>query len=399
MMRDLLLIIFVLGFTTASAQYDSKHIPTLKQGKYYYANKDMVIESPDGYEYATRFCMGSAFIRSNGQYAPIAETFVVLGENRFEDIGVFNEFVCPVKREGKWGYMTNSSRVICNYIFDTCFAWHNGYGVGRIGTGSGIVNMNGELTYLSGCVVKSQVNEGYLLVKNAKGKDVLMNTKGKEVVLPGYADKPDAWKPVHGFSWGVLPVLVETKSTDTYGVKATGGKNVTATFTNYRFIDSTGKAIIERIGKDDALNYELVHNFKGAWAIVKQWNNFNSQKIYKVVDREGNVKGNFSYIYAFDEKYLMAKDNESMVINIFNTEMEPVATIEKRILKTGEFSEGLIRVYDDIDGAWGYLNMEGKTIIQFRYEDATDFNNGYALVKNKGRWFYINTAGKEFVIN
>lgn len=398
-MRDLLLIIFAFSFTTAHAQYDSKHIPTLKQGKYYYATKDMTIESPDGFEYATRFCMGTAFIKSNGVYAPITETFVVLGENKFEDIGVHNEFVCPVKKEGKWAYMANSGRVLCNYIFDTVFAWHNGYGVGRIGASSGIVNMNGELTYLSGCVVKSQVNEGYVLIKNAKGKDVLVNIKGKEVMLPGYADKPEAWKPVQGFSWGVLPVLVESKATDTYGVKATGGMDVKSTFTNYRFIDSSGKAIIEKIGNDDAVNYELIHNFRGSWAVVKQWNNFNTQKTYKVVDRSGKVSGNFSYVYAFDEKYMMAKDNESMVINIFNTEMEPVATIEKRILKTGNFSEGLIRVYDDIEGAWGYLNMDGKTAIQFRYEETTDFNNGFALVKNKGRWFYIDTQGKEFIIN
>ncbi|MBV9957028.1 MAG: WG repeat-containing protein [Acidobacteria bacterium] len=48
-----------------------------------------------------------------------------------------------------------------------------------------------------------------------------------------------------------------------------------------------------------------------------------------------------------------------------------------------------------VKGKWGYINNAGKIVIKPQFDDADDFSDGLASV-NKGRnWFYINSAGKE----
>ena len=46
------------------------------------------------------------------------------------------------------------------------------------------------------------------------------------------------------------------------------------------------------------------------------------------------------------------------------------------------------------DKEWGFLNIEGKIIIQTIYEEAQSFSNGLAAVKKNGKWGFIDKTGK-----
>jgi hypothetical protein len=394
-MKKMVLLILAFNISVAFAQQYEDLIPMFKDGKYYYADNGMVIVSKTGYDWASLFYETTAFVKQDGKYSLINHDFKQIGESKFDAIGKYSEHVIPVKANGKWAYMASNGRVLCNYIFDTVLDWHNGLGVGRIGSSTGIVNTSGELVYIPNTKPLTTVEQGHLLLLNSANKKVLMNEKGKEVILAPFNTKPEQWKPVGTFAEGVLPVLVETKGDDTYGNKATG-KEVKAVFTNYQFIDNSGNVVIPKIGNDPALNYELVNNFIGDWALVKEWNNFNPQRTYKVLYKSGAVAGDFSYIYAMSKDYILAKDNVSKDIKIYDVKLNILGTVELRLTKTGNFSEDAIAVYDDIVGAWGYLTQQGLTKIQFRYDEANEFQNGMALVKLKGKWLYISNGGKEY---
>ena len=55
-------------------------------------------------------------------------------------------------------------------------------------------------------------------------------------------------------------------------------------------------------------------------------------------------------------------------------------------------SDGLAAIKEN--GKWGYVDKDGKVIIEPQFEEAHSFLNGYAAVKAHGKWGYINEKGK-----
>ena len=56
------------------------------------------------------------------------------------------------------------------------------------------------------------------------------------------------------------------------------------------------------------------------------------------------------------------------------------------------FSEGLVRA-ENQEEKWGYIDKEGSTVIEFLYQEAEEFANGYAAVKSSGKWGFIDPNG------
>ncbi|MGN0593666.1 MAG: WG repeat-containing protein [Hominimerdicola sp.] len=49
------------------------------------------------------------------------------------------------------------------------------------------------------------------------------------------------------------------------------------------------------------------------------------------------------------------------------------------------------------DGKWGFVNSEGKVVIQPEYENAKSFSNGLAAVQKNGSWGFINESGEMMI--
>ncbi len=61
------------------------------------------------------------------------------------------------------------------------------------------------------------------------------------------------------------------------------------------------------------------------------------------------------------------------------------------------FSDGLIPV--KIGEKWGYLSNTGKIAIQAKYDEASDFSSGYAVVRSGTNYSVVNTKGEEFFVS
>lgn len=46
-----------------------------------------------------------------------------------------------------------------------------------------------------------------------------------------------------------------------------------------------------------------------------------------------------------------------------------------------------------LNGKWGYVDAEGKIVIEPQYSDARSFSNGYAAVEKDGKWGFIDLQG------
>ncbi len=56
------------------------------------------------------------------------------------------------------------------------------------------------------------------------------------------------------------------------------------------------------------------------------------------------------------------------------------------------FSEGYAAALKD--GRWGYVNEEGRVVIDFEYIDAREFSEGLAAVQTLQGWGYVDASGR-----
>lgn len=60
-----------------------------------------------------------------------------------------------------------------------------------------------------------------------------------------------------------------------------------------------------------------------------------------------------------------------------------------------DFQDGFAAV--EIKGKWGFINLQGRTIAKCQYQEVRNFNYGYAVVCKDNKWGVIDTDGKEVV--
>ena len=87
---------------------------------------------------------------------------------------------------------------------------------------------------------------------------------------------------------------------------------------------------------------------------------------------------------------------EPQFYDAYSSQKSDGRTTTKYVDNAWYFSEGLVRVM--IGDKWGYIDREGKIVIEPQFDLAFFFDNGLALVReNDEKKGYINTEG-EFVV-
>lgn len=181
----------------------------------------------------------------------------------------------------------------------------------------------------------------------------------------------------------------------------------------------------------------------------------NRENLYGVTNKEKNVliDNKYSYIeYAFDNYFIVSKNgktgvistdlenaipiennvvqnikgtkiiqtiNSSNVSELYNKKMEKIATVQdaRIYIKDGYVevtSENDIEYFDfdgnkkeakeiypdnkifakEQNGKWGYVDKEGNTVVEFKYDITTDINQyGFGAIKLNGKWGVIDENG------
>jgi hypothetical protein len=61
----------------------------------------------------------------------------------------------------------------------------------------------------------------------------------------------------------------------------------------------------------------------------------------------------------------------------------------------GELSEGRIRV--QLNGKYGFVDEQGKVVVEPRYDNARDFRLKRAAIERDGKWGFLDPDGKEVI--
>lgn len=70
--------------------------------------------------------------------------------------------------------------------------------------------------------------------------------------------------------------------------------------------------------------------------------------------------------------------------------------IEAKYPEARLFREGYNAVKGE-NGKWGFIDTEGSSITEFKYDYAGSFNEEYAVVCENDKWGYIDTTGSEYI--
>lgn len=101
----------------------------------------------------------------------------------------------------------------------------------------------------------------------------------------------------------------------------------------------------------------------------------------------------FSSFQSFSQELIAMykKDGYWGFMNIKGERLKP----KSRIINAKQYSDGMVAVKSSGNAKWGYMNISGEMVVPPKYKEATDFNNGFALVSTKKETFVINKEGKE----
>lgn len=122
---------------------------------------------------------------------------------------------------------------------------------------------------------------------------------------------------------------------------------------------------------------------------------------WQLLDSTGAAVGTKTYdSVIMDDKQVVYRNERLFVSNGDKIEM---ITSTGEVVGSGKYEEA--RLFNDatyaavkINGKWGYIDKEGKIVVEPVYDDARSFSNGLAAVMKDGAWGFIDTEGKTAIV-
>lgn len=377
---------------------------------------------------------------------------------KYEYIGYFSEGFALVKKDGKYGFIDKTGKLVIPAIYEKVQPFSEGLAAVGIGVtlediykNKDIENKDIEDEDIENKDIKDRLRKSIIDHFN-HFKTLPITVK----IVWGFIDKtgklviPAIYDDVQPFSEGLAAVEKNGKC----GFIDKNGEEIVppvydwvSDFNNgfaiiekdrkFGFIDKTGKEIVSPIYESmpPSSKWYLVYlsSFNDGLAAVrenKKWGFIDKTgklvipTIYEDIQpfREGLAAVKKDGKWGFIDKkgklvipavfYSASWFNEGLASfdKVLKTEQGVVYKSDVRsgfIDRTGkivipaiyeevqDFSEGLAAVKKN--EKWGFIDKTGKTVIPFIYDEVVRFIEGLAAVKKNGKWGFIDKTGKELV--
>lgn len=299
--------------------------------------------------------------------------------------GIENSFI--IVKDGKYGLCDNSG----NIIIDTKYSriekiesnYKNGYIVVDENNNYGIIGFDKSIVLECKYEEVASIYSNNLFVVKQNGKYIVIDKEGKTIL----ENKFDEAKEISGEN-------IVAKKNGKYGVINTNGEtkinfeydNLTYMNTDYYIAQKNEKYGVISINKEEKLPFEYVDiNYVSAGDFIiadymenetltaKVINSSFETKITGVVSEVNNAKGYIKMIIDEEYKYYNFKFEEKAAASVLTNS---TLFVSKK------------------DGKYGFVDADGKVIVDYIYDDATEQNSsGYAGIKKDGVWGSIDIKG------
>lgn len=318
------------------------------------------------------FSEGLASAKKDGKWGYIDKKGNVVIDFIYEKANDFSEGLASVEKDGKAGYINAKGEVVVDFVYRSTYTFSNGYGVIRDGTYYGVIDKQGNTIiepnkYMANIVPLSNdlfyVDGGYTGDTNL-GYDII--DKESKVIIDGIAG-------ARNLSEGLIAVkqlYINGKSDMQNG--------------KWGFIDKDGNMVID-------YQYDDANNFSDGLVRVVKDNK------YGFIDKNNNViieinREYETYFTGMDFCEGLALTDENGKDIYIDTKGEKVFELEDGVSSYG-FNEGLAKV--EKNDMVGYINKDGKLVVDYKYNSGFDFSDGLAKVYTDDESFeFINSKGK-----
>ena len=336
----------------------------------------------------------------------------------------YEEEVLLVQNDGKYGLIDLSGKEITATEYDEISVIEgieNSFKVAKDGK-YGIIDSDGKTVIepqYADIDVLGKDNKSGFIVKNDSGKYGIVDYANKQILEVSY----DGIEKIHANDMFVVTVngkqkIVNKEAEDVLTSGFDSIKEILSTQTNavifeksnkYGVMNTSGEVLVEA-------KYDDLKEAKSGFLIAKQ------DEKYGVITTSGEEKLAFDYTeITYNEKadIYVAEDN-NYTANILNSSFETKLT---GILSELNTEKGYIKLSIDNeykyynlkfeekqeteiftnrtlfiskkDGKYGYVDKNGKVVVDYIYDDATEQNDyGYVAVKQDGKWGSIDSNGK-----
>ena len=328
-------------------------------------------------------------VKRDGKYGMINLAGKELASCQYDEITVVEGIknTLKVKKDGKVGVLDGEGKEILGvqYIELTNLGKDNKEGFIVKGEDGkyGIVNYSNQ-TILEAKydeIVKVYGNDMYV-VKQA-GKQMLVKKDGTEVLNTGFDEIKEILKNADN---GIIYTQNEK-----YGVMKTTGEVTIApdyeelkeTKTGLLIAKQNGKYGVINLQKETKieLNYIAIAYDEKADLYIAEKEDYSND----IIDNTFTVRQSGILIDLDDEKgYLELKQGEEYKYYNFKFEEKSITEVQT--------SNTLFK--SKKDGKYGFVDKDGKVIVDYQYDDVTEQNSyGYAGIKKDGKWGAIDNKG------
>ncbi|MEK4029694.1 WG repeat-containing protein [Pseudobacillus sp. FSL P4-0506] len=288
----------------------------------------------------------------------------------------------------------------------------------------GFINQKGQL--MIPYLYKSAQNfsEGLAMVSKDGKHYGYIDTSGK-VKIPLYLQNREGELPLYGGSndqldFNMGKVTYYDKKADSTGILTNKGQNLHSPKYNYDFIEegyifatdkkTNQQVVLDKNGKKvfTPKRGEVVRDIYKDYFAVTTVKEDDEQEEFEIVDLVDNH--NKVIVDATEKKIIQWKYGNEGLIPYYTDDFfegegyvndNGEIVIKARFDSASPFSEGMAVVgltpeqAEDPYVRSGYINQTGEIVIPVIYDTATDFNEGVALVSKDNKYFFINKTGKK----
>lgn len=257
----------------------------------------------------------------------------------FTDVGIFSGGLCPVKNEGKWGYVNVvGDKVVANKYSKV------GYHSGELAP---VIENDAEVYFIDSNGNKKKVIQG---VDNVKELGLIEN---------------NIFSLYNGDTWGFYDGENKLLFGDYKEVSAMGNGIAAVKRDTWTIVDREGKDLTGTTYDGVAMDEKSVV-FRNERLFVYY------DLSYHMIDSTGKTYGDAyqdTRVFA-DATYAAVKINNKWGF----VDKDGNITIEAQYEDARSFSNGLAAIKHN--GKWGFIDMSGKIVIEPKFDGAKDFTSG-----------------------
>ncbi len=288
-----------------------------------------------------------------------------------------NDYYAAWNEEGKCGVFDNQGNKILPIEFNDVGGIGDNLIPARIEGFWGFYDLNGKEVLPHKYIRPNSFKEGYCVITGEyESCHYFIDTKGQFVFK--------AYNFIHSFNEG-------------YAVVNEGFSETTGGY--YGLINKKGEIVLPikyyRLGKPQL--GVIPAQFEEGWYLIDLKGNKLSKKYDYISDWGG------SYINFEGKKSLRLNVELNGKVGLINEKGEEILSPQYEVI--GFYSDNYVSV--NVGGSynerrsfkgvtWGFLDENGKVVISIKYESVSNFKNGLAEVKYKGKKGYIDKNGTEY---